>query len=82
MTFVLLIFIIIDFGNGKQDGQLQLSDGGNNYGRIEIAINGYWGTVCSQNFDKAAADVACREMGFNESLKINRKLVNIFHKSL
>ena len=74
--------IIIDFENGKQDGQLRLSDGGSTSGRIEIAVNGYWGTVCSQNFDKAAADVACRELGFDQSLKITRKLVNTSHNSL
>lgn len=71
-----LIFIIIDFANGKVDGRLRLSDGGYNYGRLEIAVDGYWGTVCSAKFHKAAANVACKELGFDESLKITRKLVN------
>ena len=33
------------------------------------------GEQCSKNFNKAAADVACKELGFNESIKITPKLV-------
>lgn len=71
----MVLLIIIDFANGKVDGHLRLADGGSNYGRVEIAIDGYWGTVCSNNFTKAAADVACRELGFTESVQFTRKLV-------
>lgn len=71
------MFILVDFENGKVDGHIRLTDGGPNYGRLEIAVDGYWGTVCSTNFDKAAADVACKQLGFNNSLTITRKLVKL-----
>lgn len=67
------MFIIIDYKNGKADGHLRLADGGVNYGRLEIAVNGYWGTVCSDGFTKTAADVACKELGFGKSLRFMRK---------
>ena len=73
----MLLIFIIDFENGKMDGAVRLTDGGSNYGRLEIAIDGYWGTVCSANFDKAAANVACKQLGFNESFSITKKLVNV-----
>lgn len=74
ITLMFLIFIIADFDNGKVDGHLRLADDDEfNKGRLEISINGYWGTVCSVNFNKAAADIACKELGFNASLKITTK---------
>ena len=72
-----MLLIFIDFENGKTDGLLRLTDGGYNYGRLEIAIDGYWGTVCSTNFDKAAADVACKQLDFDESFNITKKLVDV-----
>jgi len=53
---------------------LSLAYYANNYASI-IDSGLYWGTVCSKNFNKAAADVACKALGFNESIKITPKLV-------
>ena len=36
-------------------------------GRLEICINGHWGTVCNDGFDVNAAVVVCRQLGVNES---------------
>ncbi len=33
-------------------------------GRVEICLNGLWGTVSSSSFDSRDATVACRELGF------------------
>ena len=40
-------------------------------GRLEICVNDYWGTVCNDGasdvFDRNAAEVVCRQLGFPES---------------
>ena len=51
-------------------GNLRLSDGANNYeGRLEIFVNGTWGTVCDDSFNTVDAQVACRQLGFQTSSK-------------
>uniref|UniRef100_W5M9F2 SRCR domain-containing protein n=1 Tax=Lepisosteus oculatus TaxID=7918 RepID=W5M9F2_LEPOC len=32
-------------------------------GRLEVFLSNKWGTVCDDNWDKAAAEVVCRQMG-------------------
>ena len=66
----------LDTGEPEQDGRLRLVDGiSPNRGRLEIFRNGLWGTVCGFHFDKADADVACRQMGFHYAVQILEKLV-------
>ena len=42
----------------------RLVNGGANYGRLEITIDGMTGTVCDQGWGSRDPEVACREMGF------------------
>ena len=36
-------------------------------GTLEIYLNGEWGNVCDDDFTKAAADSACRQMGYTSA---------------
>ena len=37
-------------------------------GRLEIYINGQWGTICDDFFDITDANVACKQLGFSGAL--------------
>lgn len=70
------ILTITDIAEPELDGMLRLVNGNSpSSGRLEILSNGLWGTVCSAHFDKADADVACKQMGYNHSIQILKKLV-------
>ena len=44
-------------------------------GRLEVCVNGVWGTVCSSGWDKTDAYVACKQLGKGNS---NRGIVWIY----
>jgi len=49
---------------------LRLVDGPNRYtGRLEIHETSQWGSICSEGFDSADGDVACRQAGLGNFIR-------------
>ena len=50
------------------DGDIQIipyNSDNKQMGRVEMCVNGAWGTVCSDFFDDNDAKVACRQLGYS-----------------
>ena len=53
----MLIFIVCIHG------EIRLVGRNNILGRVEICLNGVWGTVCDNGWDSRDARVVCRQLG-------------------
>lgn len=40
-------------------------------GRVEVCVDGVWGTVCSDLWGTEESSVACRQLGFSQTGKDN-----------
>ncbi|XP_022111583.1 scavenger receptor cysteine-rich domain superfamily protein-like [Acanthaster planci] len=58
---------------GVQCANVRLVDGFNgNEGRLEVFLDGEWGTVCGHSWGQPEATVACRQMGFPNATMVMR----------
>ena len=54
-------------GSVPADGEVRVVGGPlSSFGRVEVFLNGVWGTVCGvvTQFSRASLDVICRQLGY------------------
>ena len=62
-----------------ETGEVRLVNGSKLTGRLEICLNGVWGTVCKrQNWSRLHATVVCRQLGFLNDSESERLLKPCF----
>ena len=51
---------------------MRLIGGDEHEGTVEICIDGVWGSVCDDYWDRDNAQVVCRQLGFSASGIVNK----------
>ncbi len=46
----------------------RLAGGGDSYGRVEVSVDGEWGTICDMDWDRKDARVLCKMFGYVDGI--------------
>ena len=58
-------------GNSCTDGNVRLVDGSlDQEGRVEVCVNGVWGSVCGHGWSSSDGRVVCKQLGYPDSSMI------------
>ena len=74
---LLLIIICAHLVGAQSNGDIQLIQGSqidmiDHFGRLEIYLDGEWGTFCIKGFDSNARDAACRQLGYANVVEVSK----------
>ena len=62
--FIKCIVIHVSFSNCTT-GEIRLTSGTTQYeGRVEVCVNGVWGTVCDRGWHHREAYAVCHQLGY------------------
>lgn len=62
-------FLIFKVGSFCTHGNVRLSNGSTNYGRVEVCQFQEWGSICDNSWDRNDASVICKMNNFDPSCK-------------
>ena len=52
------------------EGNVRLAGGDGSSGRVQVCLDGQWGTVCDDGWDSNDATTVCRQLGYTDISKI------------